>query len=302
MIVVFGSINIDLVTKTARIPGPGETVIGGDYATAPGGKGANQALAARRAGGEVKMVGAYGRDAFADQALSLLKADGVDLSASRVADKPTGAAFITVDAHGENAIVVAAGANAAVRADQLQGLAWKSGDWLILQREVPDSEVFAAARVARAGGAKILLNNAPALPLEKDQVSAFDAICVNETEAAILGRHLGFPDLDPGAVAACLAKDFGVAAIATLGPLGAVLCQDGWRYAAAPPKVQVVDTTGAGDTFIGAYVAALAFGRDPRQALREGLAAGSLACTLPGAQPSMPRAAEIVKLSLTIAH
>ena len=120
MIVVFGSINIDLVTKTERIPGPGETVIGGDYATAPGGKGANQALAARRAGGEVKMVGAYGRDAFADQALSLLKADGVDFSASRAAEKPTGAAFITVDSHGENAIVVAAGANAAVSADQFK--------------------------------------------------------------------------------------------------------------------------------------------------------------------------------------
>ena len=96
-----------------------------------------------------------------------------------------------------------------------------------MQREVPDREVFAAARLARAGGAKVLLNNAPALPLEPDQVRAFDAICVNETEAAILGRHLGFSEVDPGAVVARLAKDFGVAAIATLGPLGAVLCQDG---------------------------------------------------------------------------
>ena len=300
MIVVFGSINIDLVTKTERIPAPGETVIGGDYSKAPGGKGANQALAARRAGAEVKMAGAYGRDAFADDALRLLRADGVDLDQARAVDNPTGAAFITVDAHGENAIVVASGANAAARAQPLAGLAWRTGDWLIMQREVPDAEVFRAAAIARAEGAKILLNNAPALPLAADQVRLFDVICVNETEAAILGRHLGFAALEPGAVAERLATDFGVLGLATLGPLGAVLAGKGPTLCMAPPKVTVVDTTGAGDTFIGAFVAALARGADERQALREGLAAGSLACTLPGAQPSMPLAADIARLATTL--
>ena len=300
MIVVFGSINIDLVTKTERIPAPGETVIGGDYAKAPGGKGANQALAARRAGAEVKMAGAYGRDGFADEALRLLRADGVDLTQARAVDNPTGAAFITVDAHGENAIVVASGANSAARAEPLVSLGWRTGDWLIMQREVTDADVFRAAAIARAGGAKVLLNNAPALPLAPEQVRLFDVICVNETEAAILGRHLGFSDLDPGAVAERLAKDFGVLGLATLGPHGAVLAGKGGTLRMAPPKVKVVDTTGAGDTFIGAFVAAMARGADEAQALREGLAAGSLACTLPGAQPSMPMAADIARLAATL--
>ena len=300
MIVVFGSINIDLVTKVERIPAPGETVIGGDYAKAPGGKGANQALAARRAGGHVKMAGAYGRDGFADEALRLLRADGVDLAAARAVDNPTGAAFITVDGHGENAIVVASGANSAAKAEQLSALNWRAGDWLIMQREVPDSEVFRDAEIARAGGAKVFLNNAPALPLTSEQVRLFDAICVNETEAAILGKALAFTNCDPGAVAERLAKDFGVMAIATLGPLGAVLAQDGATLRRAPPKVKVVDTTGAGDTFIGAFVTAMARGAHATTALREGLAAGSLACTLPGAQPSMPWAADIARLAASL--
>ena len=300
MIVVFGSINIDLVTKVERIPAPGETVIGGDYSKAPGGKGANQALAARRAGGRVRMAGAYGRDGFADEALRLLRADGVDLAQALAVDSPTGAAFITVDGHGENAIVVASGANSAAKAEPLASLDWRTGDWLIMQREVPDSEVFRAAEIARAGGAKVFLNNAPALPLTPSQVRLFDAICVNETEAAILGAYLGFADRDPGAVAERLAKDFGVMAIATLGSLGAVLAHDGPTLRRAPPKVKVVDTTGAGDTFIGAFVAAMARGAGANTALREGLAAGSLACTLPGAQPSMPGAADIARLAASL--
>jgi len=300
MIVVFGSINIDLVTKVERIPAPGETVIGGDYSKAPGGKGANQALAARRAGGHVKMAGAYGRDGFADEALRLLSADGVDLSLAQAVDNPTGAAFITVDSHGENAIVVASGANSAAKAESLASLGWRAGDWLIMQREVPDAEVFRAAVIARASGAKVFLNNAPALPLTPGQVRLFDAICVNETEAAILGKYLEFADREPTAVAGRLAKDFGLLAIATLGPLGAVLAHDGPTLRMAPPKVKVVDTTGAGDTFIGAFVAALARGADERTALREGLAAGSLACTLPGAQPSMPGAADIARLAASL--
>ena len=137
MIVVFGSINIDLVTRAARIPGPGETVLGGDYVAIPGGKGANQALAARRAGAKVALVGAYGADGFAENALELLRRDGVDLSASRRVEKPTGAAFIVVDDNGENAIVVASGANAEARAAQLDAVALAKGDWVLLQRETP---------------------------------------------------------------------------------------------------------------------------------------------------------------------
>src|SRR5271170_8094587 len=131
MIIVFGSINLDLITRVTQIPGPGETTLGDDYATSPGGKGANQALAARRAGAKVALVGATGGDAFAAAALALLKADGVDLSATREVAAPTGAAFIAVDAHGENAIVVASGANRYAKAAQLDGLAIGAGDILV---------------------------------------------------------------------------------------------------------------------------------------------------------------------------
>jgi ribokinase len=152
MIVVFGSINIDLVTRAERIPAPGETVLGGDYVAIPGGKGANQALAARRAGAEVALIGAYGADGFAETAISLLRADGVDLSACRAVDKPTGVAFITVDPQGENAIVVASGANAEARASQLEASTLTTRDILLLQREVPIAEMEAAA--GRGGAAR----------------------------------------------------------------------------------------------------------------------------------------------------
>ncbi len=180
MIVVFGSINIDLVTRAERIPGPGETVLGSDYVAIPGGKGANQALAARRAGARVALVGAYGQDGFAEPALALLKADGVELSHSRAAPKPTGAAFIVVDPPGENAIVVASGAKASAEASQLQAFPFGPGDRLLLQREVPIPEVEAAAAFARARGARAMLNAAPAGALSPKLAEALDFLCVNE--------------------------------------------------------------------------------------------------------------------------
>ncbi len=293
MIVVFGSINIDLVTHAKRIPGPGETVLGGDYATSPGGKGANQALAARRAGSKVAMVGAYGRDGFAKPALALLKAGRVDLKASQQVDAATGAAFIVVDAHGENAIVVASGANAQARARQLDALMVKAGDSLLLQREVPDAENLAAAKAAKRSDMRVMLNLAPAGPPSLELMGALDAICVNEHEALALAQAFSIEAKDPDAICAAINKRFGIMAIATLGSAGAVGWDKGQRFAAPAPKIEVVDTTGAGDTFVGAFAAALDQGGDFAAAMKRGLAAGSLACTKAGAQPSMPTASEI---------
>ena len=297
MIIVFGSINIDLVTKVAKIPGPGETVLGGDYATSPGGKGANQALAARRAGARVALAGAVGKDAFAAQALALLRADGVDLSAMRECDAPTGAAFIAVDARGENAIVVASGANMQARAAQLASLNIAPGDILLLQRETPMAETEAAALHAKARGARVMLNLAPAGPVSEPLLRALDFICVNEHEALTLGAMLNIEAKDPEAICRAVDAGFNLAAIATLGPAGAVGFQKGLRVAAAAPSVEVVDTTGAGDTFVGAFAAALERAAGFEAAMRDGLAAGSLACAKPGAQPSMPDRREIAALA-----
>jgi ribokinase len=297
MIVVFGSINLDLVTRVENIPGPGETTLGGDYATSPGGKGANQALAARRAGARVVMVGAVGKDSFAAEALALLKADGVDLSATREVAAPTGAAFIAVDAHGENAIVVASGANRLAVAKQLEALALGATDTLVLQRETPPPEVEAAAIHAKAKGARVILNLAPAGPPGEKLLAALDILVVNEHEALTLGAALKLTTHEPEEVASYVDRTLGLACIVTLGPAGAVGYAKGVCFAAPAPKVDVVDTTGAGDTFVGAFAAALDSGTSFETAMKRGLAAGSLACTKPGAQPSMPYVVAIEALA-----
>ncbi len=292
MIAVFGSVNIDLVTPVERIAAPGETVLGGSYAAIPGGKGANQALAARRAGAEVAMVGAVGRDGFADDALALLRDAGVDLSGVARVDAPTGAAFIAVDARGANAITVAAGANAEARAARFDGTG-PSGGLLLLQREVPDAEGEAAARMARARGMRTLLNLAPSGRVPDAFLALVDAMVVNEHEAADLAGFLGLTD-DHAGLAAHLRDRFGIGAtVVTLGGEGAVGWAEGAEYRAPCPRVEVVDTTAAGDSFVGFFAAALDAGLPFGEAMRRGTAAGSLACTAAGAQPSIPTAAAV---------
>jgi ribokinase len=294
MIVVFGSINVDLVTRVERIPGPGETVLGPSYAVIPGGKGANQALAARRAGARVALVGATGRDSFATEALSLLRAEGVDLTALTETEAPTGAAFIAVDDHGENAIVVAAGANALARAAQLAALPWNAGDILLLQRETPDAEGEAAAIIARRAGAKVILNLAPAGAIAPRYLAAIDMLVMNEHEAAVLAEALGLPAADdPDQVARTIDSRFGCAALVTLGADGALGWQAGRYHRRSALPIEVVDTTAAGDAFVGAFAAARARGETFDGALAQGVVAGSLTCTRVGAQPSLPHQAEI---------
>jgi len=293
MIIVFGSVNVDFVTRVTSIPKPGETVLGPRYEVIPGGKGANQALAARRAGSATSMAGAVGDDPFAAIGLGLLVEAGVDCSAVAKVAAPTGAAFITVDDQGENAITVASGANAFARAKVLEAIAVGPKDILLMQREVPEAEQIAAALWAKNAGARVLLNVAPAGIVSEALASLVDFLLVNEHEAMVVAQGFGLSASDPRVAAREIAASRAMACIVTLGAAGA----EGWtggvcrRVPAFP--VDVVDTTAAGDAFCGAFAAALDQGFGFTGALSRGVAAGSLTCTKLGAQPSLPFQVEI---------
>jgi ribokinase len=283
MIIVFGSINLDLVARVPRIPAPGETVAGVAFDTAPGGKGANQALAAREAGAQVALFGAVGSDAFAAAALANLAAAGVALDGVARVEGATGVALITVDAGGENAIAVVAGANALARADQVPGPALRKGATVLMQLETPLREVTALARRARASGARTMLNAAPAASLPAGLLRDLDVLIVNESEAAACAAPLGLPG-EPQEFAARVHERFGCTVVVTLGARGALTAIAGEAVRAAPPAVSVVDSTGAGDAFCGSLAAALDRGEPLRAGLDAAVRAGALACTFRGAQ------------------
>lgn len=293
MITVFGSINVDLVTRVERIPGPGETVRGSDYALIPGGKGANQALAARRAGANVRLVGAVGEDGMAEIALRELNADGVDLSAVVRRGATTGLAIITVDERGENVIVISPGANAHANAATIPTDTFAAGDTLLLQLEVPFAECISAATAARAAGARTILSVAPYAALSAEDAANFDMLVVNEHEAADLARHLGVAARGADATATALARRLGRTLIATLGADGAIAATPEGIIRVPALPVTPVDTTGAGDTFCGVLAALLDEGAGMEAAMRMAAVAGSLACTKEGAQPSFPTRSEI---------
>jgi ribokinase len=300
MIVVFGSLNADLTARVERFPRPGETVAGLSFAVVAGGKGANQALAARRAGAAVKMVGAVGNDAFAATAVSGLSHAGVDLGGVRRIDGPTGIAVIVVDARGQNSIVVVPGANGSVAEPDLIDAALRPDTTLVLQLEVPLAAVSGAVHRARARGARVVLNAAPAIDLPATLLSVIDVLIVNEHEAEALAATSAVPS-SPESFAAAVRQRFGCAVVVTLGARGALAAVGGARLlrAAAPP-VDVVDTTGAGDALVGALAAALDRGASWPRALAEGVAAGSLACGAAGAQAALPTAEAIDRLAATL--
>lgn len=302
MIVVFASIILDHVAAVERLPRPGETVIGPSYQVFPGGKGANQALAAARAGAPVRVGGAVGTDAAANAALSLLREGGIDLAGVESVDLPTGAAFIGVDARGQNQIIVTAGANLKARAQSLAHHVWSKGDILLLQSETPEAERIAVASLAKAAGARVILNAAPAGPVSPDLIALLDLLIVNEHEAVVLSVSLDWEERDPDLIAARVDRELGIACVATLGEEGCIGWSGGVRRSVAAPSVRVVDTVAAGDAFVGAFAAALHQGFGFSGALRRGIAAGSLACTRAGAQPSLPDARQIEQLAAELAH
>jgi len=261
-IAVVGSVNLDLVARCERLPGPGETVTGATFERIPGGKGANQAVACARLGADVLMIAAVGRDAYADEALAGVIEAGVELDLRRV-DAPTGVALILVDAAGENEIAVAPGANWELRDFELP-----PSDAVLCQHEIPGEAVISAWEQASG---LFCLNAAPARSVAVDP----DLTVVNRYELEALTRRGGLIAL-------------------TLGAEGAVLLEDGEEVArAVPPKVEAVDGTAAGDAFTACLLVSLLQGRDHGEALRRACAAGALAASRFGAQPSLPTAAEV---------
>lgn len=290
MITVFGSVNLDLIGRVTRIPKPGETVPGTSFSSAPGGKGANQALAARRAGAQVRMVGATGADSFATEALALLKSGGVDLSSVRSVELPTGIAMIFVDDAGENVIAILPGANGTVNAAEadaaLTGL--EANDTLMLQQEVPQAATQRALELAKSRGIRSILNTAPFLPTTAAVASLASIIVANETEFALLA---GEGDLE--AQMREWAKTKRQTIFVTLGPDGARAATPESFFSVPAMKVRPVDTVGAGDTFVGYLAAGLDASLDLEAAMRRAAAAASLACLKPGAQPSIPTSQEV---------
>ncbi len=305
MIIVFGSLNLDMFLPVERLPERGETVLTASYSFAPGGKGANQAVAAAHAVAAIRaaqpaanaadagsmpvvMVGATGNDDWAAPATALMREAGIDLRHTVALPHPTACASIWVEQGGENEIVVASGANGYVSADQVPEDLLQPGAWLVLQMEIPPAANDALIRRAHAAGVKVLFNIAPARVVAPEVLDMVDVLVLNEGEAATL---LGEQAADPAAQVRTLAARHDLLCVVTLGAAGAVAAGPGntgeWRVESLPLKpAEVVDTTGAGDAFVGALAAALAAGHPPPEALRWASAGAGIACLTLGCQPA----------------
>lgn len=291
-IVVVGSLNMDLVVQAPHIPVPGETVMGHDFGTFPGGKGANQAVAAARLGAEVTLVGRVGADEFGQRLLRRLETEGVDVKHVGVDEQAaTGIALITLEASGENSIVVAPGANMRLLPTDVVAT-WQDlegVDALVMPLESPLESVIAAAGLARKRGIRVMLNPAPAQPLPATLLEQVDVLVPNESEAAALTGMPVETLAQAEAAAHKLSARGAGAVVLTLGARGALLLgADGVGQHFPAHRIQVVDTTAAGDAFVGALTVALAEGQPLERAVRWGNGAGALATTKLGAQPSLP--------------
>jgi len=288
VIVIFGSINIDVVIQVDSLPRPGQTVLSDVYNLYPGGKGANTAVAAARAGASTYFFGQVGPDSFADRALTLLREAGVELEGVAISKRPTGAATIWVDAGGENSIVVASGANLDARADQVPDAALGPDTLVSLQMEVPVAENWAIIERAKAAGARVLLNLAPAGMVPETVLRSIDYLVTNEIEAAMLAGELGLDSDQPTRVPRLLAQRYGLNCIVTLGGAGALAFGPDGGYSIPALPIAPVDTTAAGDAFCGVLAAALDKGSGLYDALRRASVGAGLACRIKGSQSSLP--------------
>ncbi len=282
VITILGSVNMDLVVTSDKLPAPGQTLLGNSFRTVPGGKGSNQAIAAAKAGGHVVFLGAVGDDQFGRQLSETLTDAGVDTSLLRRVCGASGIAAITVDAEAENFIVVVPGANSALRdltPAEEQGIAESA--MLVCQLEIPLETVVAGASIAQRAGVTVLLNPSPVQELPQSLIAATDILIVNEGEAEVIGEAAQqVPHL-----------------IVTLGSKGArYRGPDGASFEVAAPKVSPVDTTGAGDAFAGALAVAWSEGQEPLRAVQFACCAGALATTVPGASVSSPARSAINEL------
>jgi ribokinase len=290
-ILVIGSYNRDTVLRLERFPAPGETMTALGMAEFHGGKGSNQAVAAARAGGSVALLAALGNDASGRAALALWAAEGIAADAVQTTQAPTGAATILLDAAGENQIIIIAGANAAL---SLPPSFTPPADIAVAVAQLETPQAATAALFRTLNGARRILNVAPAAPITPELLATTDMLVLNETEAAILAQR----EAAPAALALSLAAETMREVIVTAGAAGAFWARpDGVAIHAAPPRVAVRDTTGAGDAFLGAFAAFSTESLPPERVLRQAVTAGALACTQDGAVPSLPYRAAILALA-----
>jgi ribokinase len=293
VITVFGSINVDLTFRLPHLPVVGETVLTPTFTQAVGGKGANQAIAAARDGARVRFVGCVGPDSYGETARGALAGLGIEVSGLNTVPGTTGLAAVWIDGEGRNQIAVASGVNEALKADALAAQTLAPDTCVVLQMETPAGEVEAAIDYAKQRKAKIVLNLAPARPLARAALAHVDILVVNEHEAAVLSKHLQLPHTEPLDQAAALAQILGNTVIITLGAEGAIGARGDeiWRVEAL--LVRAIDTTGAGDCFVGVLASELGKGASIPTAMRRAAVAASLACTIVGAMPSFPARAQI---------
>jgi len=293
-IVVLGSLNMDLSINVPRIPLPGETICGGSMMTRPGGKGANQAAACARLGRQVAMIGCVGQDDFGRRMKDNLRSIGVDVShIKEETSAPSGTAMILVDTKGENCIVLSPGANQIVTIDPVDADLIKQAKILLLQLEITPETVCEAADIAKAAGVPVLLNPAPAIAFNEDIYAKIDYLIPNETEATLL-TGVKVKDIPSAEKAAKILLERGTkTVIITLGADGAFLATNQRKVHVPALKTDVVDTTGAGDAFIGGFASALVQGKGIDLALNMASAAGALAATKAGAQTSLPTRQEL---------
>ena len=292
-ILVVGSLNADLVVRAPRFPQPGETISGEDLQVIPGGKGANQAVAAARQETNVSMLGRVGEDNFGAFLLENLKSNRVDSQLIQRDDASTGTAIIVVDANGQNSIVLSAGANGKVTDADVNSASFSDFSLLLLQLEIPTPTVLSAARRAHESGLRVILNPAPANKLSNELISLADYLIPNETELSLL-TGLPVNDMNSTEWAARALLEIGAKnVIVTMGSNGALIVTNSQVTHIETYTVNVVDTTAAGDAFIGGFAAAFLRDKSLEEAVRYGCACGALATTKFGAQPSLPRKEEV---------
>ena len=289
-ILVIGSSNTDMTAKTAELPRPGETVLGGVFTMGAGGKGANQAVAAQRLGGKVKFICKVGKDMFGDNSIAQYEKEGLDTSGILRSELPSGVALIYVDSHAEHCIVVASGANGDLTEDDIEKSRkdLESCDILLLQLESPIPSVLKAAKIAHQAGKTVVLNPAPACPLPEELFRNIDLFIPNETELSTFsGMPVTSQEEAQAAAKAMQAKGVGKL-IVTMGSKGALICEGGPSVFVPAHKVKAVDTTAAGDTFCGALCVAISEGKTLKEAAEFACAASALTVQKMGAQNSIP--------------
>jgi len=295
-ILVVGSLNADLVVRAPRFPRPGETISGEDLQVIAGGKGANQAVAAARLGASVSMLGRVGKDNFGDFLLDNLKSNHVDAQLVQRDDASTGTATIIVDSNGQNSIVLSAGANGKVSSADVKSASFLDCKLLLLQLEIPLETVLSAAKRAHENGLRVILNPAPAQVIPTELIALADFIIPNETELSLL-TGISVNDLDPAEKAARKLLEQGAKnVIVTLGSNGALIVTRTKVTKVNTYPVDVMDTTAAGDAFIGGFATGLLQDKSLEESVRYGCACGALATTKFGAQPSLPTKEDVEKL------